>query len=92
MVRFVNMRELKNRASAVVRQARRGDIIVTSHGKPKVVLHAIGGDDLEDYLLAHSPRFLKSVQASYSEHQKKGGISLAKVLAKAERELGKLQR
>ena len=92
MVRFVNIRELKNRTSEVVRRSREGDIIVTSRGKPTVVLHAISEDELEDYLLAHSPKFLKSLDASYREYQRKGGASLEKLLAKTERELARLRR
>lgn len=92
MVRFVNVRELKNRVSAVIRQARRGDVVVTSRGKPTVVLHAVADDELEDYLLAHSPKFIKSLERSYREYQQKGASSLKTLLAKTERELGRLQR
>jgi len=60
-------------------------------GKPKVVLHAVTEDELEDYLLAHSPKFLQSLDASYKEHQKKGGSSLDSLLTETERELERLQ-
>ena len=92
MVRFVNIRELKGHVSAVIRRSRKGDIVVTSRGKPTAVLHAVTEEDLEDYLLAHSPRFLKSLQASYREYRRKGGVSLERLTAEAERELGQLQR
>ena len=92
MVQFVNVRELKNRTSQVVRRAHRGDVVVTTRGKPTVVIHAVNGDELEDYLLAHSPKFLKSLELSYREYQRKGGIPLEKFLAQTERELGRLRR
>jgi prevent-host-death family protein len=92
MVRFVNVRELKNRVSKVMRQARQGDVVVTFRGKPAVVLHAIADDELEDYLLAHSPKFLKSLDRSYQEHRRKGGVTLNTLLAQTERELERLQR
>jgi prevent-host-death family protein len=79
MVQFVNMQELKNRTSEVVRRASRGDVIVTSRGKPTIVIHAVNEEELEDYLLAHSPKFLKSLQSSYREYQRKGGGALEKV-------------
>ena len=63
MIRFVNMRELKNRE-----------------------------EDFEDYLLAHSQKFLKSLDASYREYNRKGGIPLEKLLAGTERELARLRR
>ena len=92
MVHFVNVRELKAHASAVIRRSRRGDVVVTSRGKPTVVLHAVSEDDLEDYLLAHSSKFLKSLQASYRAYQRKGGVSLERLIDETERELGRLQR
>ena len=92
MVRFVNVRELKNRASEVIRRAQKGDVVVTLRGKPTVVLHAVADDELEDYLLAHSPRFLKSLEGSYREYRRKGGVSVATLLARTERELERLQR
>ena len=92
MVRFVNVRELKNKASAVLRSSRNGDIVVTSHGKPQAVLHAVGEEGLEDYLLAHSSKFVKSLEASYRAYRRKGGVSLEKLLHEAERELGRVRR
>jgi prevent-host-death family protein len=92
MVQFVNVRELKNRVSEVIRRARKGDVVVTSRGKPTVVLHAVSDYELEDYLLAHSPIFLKSLERSYREYQRKGGVSVETLLARTERELERLQR
>ena len=92
MVQFVNVRELKNRVSAVIRRTRKGDVVVTSRGKPTVVLHAIADDELEDYLLTHSPRFLKSLEQSYRKSRRKGAVPLETLLARTERELERLQR
>ena len=92
MVQFVNVRQLKNRVSEVIRRARKGDVVVTLRGKPTVVLHAVVADGLEDYLLAHSPKFIRSLERSYREHRRKGGVALEKLLAQTERELGRLQR
>lgn len=92
MIKFVNVRELKNRASAVLRASRNGDVVVTSRGKPQAVLHAVGEGDLEDYLFVHSSRFVKSLEASYQGYRRKGGISLDKLLEKSERELNRVRR
>jgi len=92
MIRFVNIRELKSRASAVIRASRKGDIIVTSRGKPTAVLHAVTEEDLEDYLLAHSPKFLNSLEASYREYRRKGGVPLDKLIAQTERDLARVRR
>ncbi|MDP3702792.1 MAG: type II toxin-antitoxin system prevent-host-death family antitoxin [Candidatus Omnitrophota bacterium] len=92
MIRFVNIRKLKGEASAVIRASRKGDIVVTSRGKPQAVLHAVSEEDLEDYLLVHSPKFLRSLAASYREYRRKGGIALEKLIAETERELARVSR
>lgn len=92
MVQFVNVRELKNRASAVLRMSKRGDVVVTSRGKPTAILHAVSQEDLEDYLLAHSPKFQKTVQAAVRNYRRRGGISLEALIRETERELAKLHR
>ena len=92
MIKFVNVRELKNHTSQVIRKAHKGDVVVTSRGKPTVVLHAVNDEALEDYLLANSPVFRKSLEASYRGYQRKGGVRLETLLAQTERELAKLHR
>jgi len=92
MVQFANVRELKNHLSEIIRRSRRGDIVVTSRGRPRAVLHAVTEEDLEDYLLANSPKFLKSLEASYRGYRRKGGVSLERMIAQTERELGRLRR
>jgi prevent-host-death family protein len=92
MVQFVNVRELKNQASAVLRRARRGDIVVTTRGRPTAVLHAVAGGDLDDYLLAHSPKFQKTVQAAFRDYRRRGGVSLDALIHETERELARLRR
>ncbi len=61
MVQFVNLRELKIHASHVLRRGRRGDVVVTVRGKPQAVIHAIQDDELEAYLMEHSPTFLRTM-------------------------------
>ncbi len=82
MVQFVNVRQLKNQLSEVIRRSRKGDVVVTSRGRPTAILHAICEEDLEDYLITNSPRFKKSLEYSYREYQVKGGASLQSLLKK----------
>ncbi len=67
MVQFVNMRELKIHASEVVRRSRRGDVVVTLRGKPRAVIHAVDEEGLEDYLMEHSPLFLRKMAQAVRE-------------------------
>ena len=51
-MKFVNVRELKNKTSKVLGIAGRGeDVIVTSRGKPCVVIHHLSEDNIEEYIL-----------------------------------------
>ena len=92
MVEFVNVRKLKNGLSAVLRRSRKADVVVTSRGKPKAILHSIDEEELEDYLMAHSKKFQKSLEASYREYKRKGGVSLETLIARTEKELAHLRR
>ncbi|MBI3318647.1 MAG: type II toxin-antitoxin system prevent-host-death family antitoxin [Candidatus Omnitrophica bacterium] len=92
MVQFVNVRELKDHLSEVIRRSHGGDVVVTSRGKPKAVLHSVSEEDLEDYLLANSPKFLRMLETSYREYRRKGGVPLKRLLAQTERELARLRR
>ncbi len=92
MVQFVNIRELKSQLSKVIRRSKKGDIVVTSRGKPTAILHSVSEEDLEDYLLAHSEKFQKSLEASYAGYKRKGGVSLDKLIAETEKQLGRLRR
>lgn len=92
MVQFVNVRRLKNQLSEALRWTRKGDVVVTLRGKPQAVLHRISEQDLEDYLLAFSPKFQKSLEASYREYKHKGGVSIDSLIKKTEREIARLQR
>ena len=53
----VGVRDLANRASAVLDQLEQGGqpVIVTRRGRPIAVLSAIDAEDFYDYVLAHSP-------------------------------------
>ncbi len=93
MVQFVNIREMKNSLSEIIRRAKKGDVVVTSRGRPKAILHGVAEEDLEDYLLAHSKKFQKSLDASYREYKRKGGaVSLETLIAQTEKELARLRR
>lgn len=67
MVQFVNVRELKISPSNVIRRSRKGDVVVTVRGKPKAVIHALGGEDLEEYLAEYSPVFLRKMERAMQE-------------------------
>ncbi len=55
-MRFINVRELKNKTSQVLRSTDRGeDVIVTCRGKPRAVIHHLSEDEMEEYILLNYP-------------------------------------
>ncbi len=68
-MRFVNVRELKNKTSYVLRLAGEGeDIVVTSRGKPCAVIHGLTETGIEDYILLNHPAFKKRIKESLEEY------------------------
>jgi prevent-host-death family protein len=62
----VGVRDLANRASAVLDQLEQGgqSVIVTRRGRPIAVLSPIDAEEFYDYVLAHSPEFVAGRKAA----------------------------
>ena len=73
---FANVRDLKNKTSAILRLVQKEDVVVTSHGKPKAVLHRLSEEDLEDYLLENSPVLHRALEEAHRESLRLGTVSL----------------
>lgn len=60
----VGVRELKNRATEILRriQERRGAVVVTRHGKPTALILSIDSPEAEDYILSHAPELVASLR------------------------------
>lgn len=60
----VSVRELARHASAIVRQVMDTGrpAIVTNRGEPVAVVLPLDPDELEDYVLANAPRFVRSMR------------------------------
>jgi len=92
-MKTASIREIKARFSHYLKAAEKEDIIVTSHGKPRAVLHHLSGEDLEDYIISNSPEIKKKVEESYRDYLEKGGIVISPVIKKLEkRKVGKKVR
>jgi len=65
MKKEVPLAEVKDDLSRYLREAEKGAIVITRHGKPAGVLIGFGSDDdWFDYRLENDPRFLKRVAAA----------------------------
>jgi antitoxin (DNA-binding transcriptional repressor) of toxin-antitoxin stability system len=58
---FMGVKEVKGHMSAVVRHVAEEDswVVVTWHGKPRAMLIPFSEEDLEDFILANHPEFVK---------------------------------
>jgi prevent-host-death family protein len=57
-MRIASVADVKTQFSAYLRECRRGPVVVTRNGQPVAALVAIlDEDELEDLVLAYSPRF-----------------------------------
>jgi len=81
-MKFANIRELKNKTSEILREAKKGDVVITSRGKPTAVITAVTEEDFEDYILEKSVKFQKALEDARLEYIEKGGISMKKYLIK----------
>ena len=87
-MRFVNVRELKNKTSYVLRRAGEGeDIVVTSRGKPCAVIHSLTENDIEDYILLNHPAFKKRIKESLEEYAAGETEDIDSLIKEAEEEL-----
>ena len=79
-MKIVSVKEVKNNLSYYLKSAEKEDIIITKNGRAKAVLHHVGEDELEDYLLEHDPKFRRKIEKQWKQYLQKGGRSLEEVL------------
>jgi len=68
--------DVKARFSAYLEASKDGPVVVTRNGRPvAVLLSAEGDEEVEDLLLAHSPRLGQILGASRRQIEEEGGLS-----------------
>jgi len=61
-MKVANTVELKNKTNKLLRLAMKGEpVIITLRGKPAASLTALSEDDLEDFILEHSPKIRRMI-------------------------------
>jgi prevent-host-death family protein len=84
--------EVKNKLSELVKETASGPIVITKNGKPCAALvHLSEDEDMETFMLSHSPRFLELLDRAADKTKEKGGVSLG-ALAKELSKPGKRAR
>ena len=62
-MKFTSVRELKTKTSEMLRTVEQGNtVLVTTHGRPTAMLVPVTEDDIEDALLAYSPKLRKKIE------------------------------
>lgn len=79
-MKIASVKEVKDRLSQFLKTAEKEDIVITKNGRPNAVLHHLGEDEIEDYLLEHDPKFRGKIERRWRQYLQKGGRSLKEIL------------
>ncbi len=88
-MRFAGVKELKHETMDILKESKKGDIIITAYGKPTAVLHYITEEDLADYLIENDPDFKMRIEEAFAEYKSRGGISADALIKKLEKRRGR---
>jgi prevent-host-death family protein len=79
-VREIPLSEVKDDLSHLLREAAKGDIVITRHGKPAGVLIGFESeDDWFEYRLENDPRFLRRIEKARRSLRAGRGVRLEDV-------------
>ena len=72
--------EVKNKLSELVKQTESGPVVITRNGKPCAALvHLAEDEDMESFMLSHSPRFLQLVDRAAERTRREWGTPLSEL-------------
>jgi len=76
-MREIPLSEVKDGLSQLLREAAKGDIVITRHGKPAGVLIGFkSDDDWFEYRLENDPRFLRRIEKARRSLRAGRGVRL----------------
>jgi prevent-host-death family protein len=84
-MRYAGVKELKQKTMDLLKEAEKGDIIITAYGKPAAVLHHVDEEDLADYLVENDPQFRSKIEDAYAEYMIAGGIEAGELIKRLEK-------
>lgn len=84
-MRYAGVKELKQRTMDLLKEAEKGDIIITAYGKPAAVLHHVDEEDLADFLVENDPGFRTKIEDAYAAYLSFGGIEAGDLAKKLEK-------
>lgn len=85
-MRVANTVDLKNKTNELLRYVMNGEpVIVTYRGKPAASITPLTEDDLEDFILEHSPKIRKMIAEAEADRTAGRVIPLDRYSAKRRR-------
>ena len=79
-MKIASVKEVKNRLSHFLKTAEKEDVVITKNGKPCAIIHHLGEDEIEDYLLEHDRKFRAKIERRWKDYLTKGGRSIEEIL------------
>jgi antitoxin (DNA-binding transcriptional repressor) of toxin-antitoxin stability system len=84
-MRYAGVKELKQKTMELLKDAEKGDIIITAYGKPAAILHHVTEEDVADYLIENDPEFRTKIEEAYAEYLSLGGTEAGELVRKLEK-------
>lgn len=82
-MKFANVKELQKDTSGIISRVEKGeDVIITKRGKPAAVIYPLSEDEIEDYMIEHSPSIRRKIEEGLKD-RKEGKTILLRDLLKA---------
>ena len=79
-MKIASVKEVKDNLSQYLKNAEQEDVVITKNGRPTAILHHLGEDELEDYLLEHDPKFKRKIEKRWKDYLQNGGTTLEDML------------
>ena len=77
-MKIASVKEVKDNLSQFLKKkAEQEDVVITKNGRPTAILHHLGDDELEDYLLEHDPKFKQKIEKRWKGYLMNGSVSRA---------------
>jgi prevent-host-death family protein len=85
-MKVANTVELKNKTNQLLREVMKGKpLIISYRGKPAASLLPLTADDLEDFMIEHSPSIRKKIAQAEKDIKEGKLVSLDDYLARLEK-------
>lgn len=86
-MKVANTVDLKNKTNKLLADVMKGNpLIITYRGKPAASLLPLNEDDLEDFIIEHSPSIQKKIRKAEIDIQKGKVISLDDYLSSSDKQ------